>query len=74
MTYHTIASTGFPNNVTGWKALQAIAPTFSREAIIAILAWNDSNGTYTDADSRAEGMDPLSHAEALAILQSISTF
>jgi hypothetical protein len=31
----------------------------SQEDVIKWLVWNDRNGTYTDADSKAEGMPPL---------------
>lgn len=38
-----------------------------REQIIEWLVQNDSNGTYTDEQSKGEGLPPLSRAEALKI-------
>ena len=38
-----------------------------REQIIEWLVQNDSNGTYTDEQSQAEGLPPLSRAEALKL-------
>lgn len=38
-----------------------------REQIIKWLVQNDSNGVYTDAQSQAEGLPPLSRADALAL-------
>ena len=32
----------------------------ARDAVAAWLAWNDPNGVFTDADSAAEGMRPIS--------------
>lgn len=36
----------------------------TREQVIAWLAWNDANGVYTDEDSEAEGLDPLTLEQA----------
>ena len=69
-----IANTTFPNNVSGWRAFQAVAPTLSRDDLIAILVWNDRNGCYTDEQCAVEDMDPLTHADAVVLLQSVATF
>jgi len=36
----------------------------TREQVIAWLAWNDANGIYTDEDSEAEGLEPLTLEQA----------
>ena len=36
----------------------------TREQVIEWLAWNDANGVYTDEDSEAEGLDPLTLEQA----------
>jgi len=36
----------------------------AREQVIAWLAWNDANGVYTDEDSEAEGLEPLTLEQA----------
>ena len=38
-----------------------------REQIIEWLVQNDSNGIYTDEQSQAEGLPPLTRADALKI-------
>ena len=38
-----------------------------REDLIKWLVENDTNGSYTDAQSQAEGLPPLTRAEALEI-------
>ena len=40
----------------------------TREEMISILAWNDSNGTFTDEDSKAEGLEPFTEAQAYSYL------
>jgi hypothetical protein len=39
----------------------------TREQLIEWLTKNDPNGTYTDEQSQAEGLLPLSRADALKI-------
>lgn len=36
----------------------------TRDDIVAWLKWNDPNGTYTDEDSAAEGIDPIGYDSA----------
>jgi len=38
-----------------------------REQIIEWLVQNDANGTYTDEQSQAEGLPPLTRADALKL-------
>lgn len=40
-----------------------------REELLAWLCWNDPNGCYTDADSIAEGYEPLSLESEKAIMR-----
>jgi hypothetical protein len=42
----------------------------TRAQCIELLAWNDPNGIYTDADSRAEGLPKLKASEARELLKS----
>ena len=42
----------------------------TREQVIAWLAWNDSNGVYTDQDSIDEGLEPLTIEQARDIMRS----
>ena len=44
--------------------LAALLEITDREALLARLAEMDRNGTYTDADSEAEGFDPMTLEEA----------
>lgn len=46
--------------------------SLSRELLIEWLIWNDRNGVYSDADSIAEGMNPLTKEEAINIIKSQS--
>lgn len=39
--------------------------SMTREEVIAFLVWNDHNGIYTDEQSVAEGMAPMTRAEAI---------
>lgn len=41
--------------------------SYTREQLIEWLVSNDSNGTYTDESSKAEGLEPLTKEEALQI-------
>jgi len=68
--YRTIPYLGLPNDATGWTRLGDMvqAGTVSRDDAITILAWNDRNGCYRDGDCVGEGMDPLTHDEAMALL------
>jgi hypothetical protein len=42
----------------------------TREECIAWLIANDRNGCYSDEDCIAEGLQPLTHAEALQLIRS----
>lgn len=44
-------------------------PDQNRQACIAWLCQNDPNGCYTDEDCHAEGMEPMTLVEALAIIK-----
>ena len=37
----------------------------SRKVLISWLCWADCNGAWTDADSEAEGLDPMTREEAI---------
>lgn len=39
-----------------------------REDLIAWLRWNDPNGSYTDEDAEAEGMEPLDVESAVDLV------
>ena len=41
----------------------------NRERVISWLCWHDPNGVYTDEDSEAEGMSPLTLDEARQIMR-----
>jgi hypothetical protein len=41
----------------------------TREQIIQWLVWNDPNGTYTDRDSEADEMEPITIEEARRIMR-----
>lgn len=41
---------------------------WSRDDLIAWLRWNDPNGSYTDKDAEAEGIDPLDVEGAVDIV------
>lgn len=43
----------------------------TREDIIGWLAWNDHNGTFTDRDSDAEGIDRLTLESARQLMAEI---
>lgn len=43
--------------------------SISRELLIKWLVWNDKNGIYTDSDSIAEGMQPLTKQEAIELIK-----
>ena len=40
----------------------------NRETLIKVLKWNDPNGIYSDEDSEAEGLDPITKEEAIEII------
>jgi len=40
----------------------------NRETLIEVLEWNDPNGIYSDEDSEAEGLDPITKEEAIEII------
>ncbi len=48
----------------------ALTASSSRADLIRWLGWNDAHGTYSDADCAAEGMDPLTTAEAWDLVAS----
>jgi len=50
---------------------QQILDSNNRQRIIAWLAWNDSNGVYSDADCKLEGWRPLSLKEAKQLMRQI---
>lgn len=50
-------------------AVAALLEITDRETLLANLARLDANGTYTDADSEAEGFDPMTLEEARAIVR-----
>jgi len=43
----------------------------SRAELIRALVWIDPQGAWTDEDSRAEGLEPITRAEALFTLRQI---
>jgi hypothetical protein len=45
--------------------------TWKRESLLDWLAWNDRNGIFTDKQSEAEGMQPMTKKEALEVIKSI---
>jgi len=47
--------------------------TWKRETLLDLLAENDRNGIFTDAQSEAEGMEVMTKAEALEIIERILT-
>lgn len=44
---------------------------WKRESLLEWLAWNDRNGIFTDKQSEAEGMQPMTKKEALEVIKSI---
>jgi len=47
--------------------------TWKRETLLDLLAENDRNGIFTDRQSEAEGMEVMTKAEALEIIERILT-
>lgn len=45
--------------------------TWSRESLLNWLAWNDRNGIFTDKQSEAEGMEPMTKEEAIEVITRI---
>ena len=43
--------------------------SMTREQAIKWLCWNDPNGIYTDEDSEAEGLQPITLQEAKIIIK-----
>lgn len=41
----------------------------TREQLIEWLVWNDPNGTYTDRDSEADDMKPITIDQARGIMR-----
>ena len=41
------------------RGAPGLSPDATRETLIAWLQWEDGNGAWSDADSRREGMDPI---------------
>lgn len=41
----------------------------TRDECIQWLAWNDPNGTYSDADAIAEGLAPLTESQARELVR-----
>ena len=59
-----------------WHTLEAnpdLTGNLAREECLALLAWNDRNGLYMDADSAAEGYPLLTDAEARDLLRRAVT-
>ncbi len=44
---------------------------WSRESLLDWLSWNDRNGIFTDKQSEAEGMEPMTKSEALEVINRI---
>lgn len=49
----------------------AILTEGTREHVIECLAWNDHNGIFTDADSEAEDLPPLTLESARQAMSEI---
>jgi len=47
--------------------------TWKRETLLDLLAENDRNGIFTDRQSEAEGMEPMTKAEALEVIERLLT-
>jgi len=50
-------------NLVNWK----------RESLLNWLYWNDRNGIFTDKQSEAEGMEPMTKNEAIETITRIIT-
>lgn len=50
-----------------------VLTTWKRETLLNLLAQNDRNGIFTDAQSEAEGMEPMTKAEALEVIERLLT-
>lgn len=48
-------------NLKNWK----------RKNLLDLLSRNDKNGVFTDEQSKAEGMDPMTKKEALKVIKRI---
>jgi hypothetical protein len=46
--------------------------SMNREQAIKWLCWNDPHGIYTDEDSKAEGLQPITLQEAKIIIRNQS--
>lgn len=46
--------------------------SMTREQAIEWLCWNDPNGIYTDEQSKAEGLPPITLREAKVIIKNQS--
>lgn len=68
--HYLIPYLGLTNDAAGWFRLGDMvgAGTVTRDDAIMILAWNDRNGCYRDSDCEGEGMEPLTHEEAMTLL------
>lgn len=49
-------------------AIRADADRFTREYLLDMLQWNDSNGCYTDRLAESEGIRPTSKDEAVELI------
>ncbi len=47
--------------------------TWSRKSLLEWLAWNDRNGFFTDEQSKAEGMEPMTKNDAIELIKKIVT-
>lgn len=55
---------------SGGSGAVLLTASSSRAYLIRWLSWNDANGTFTDSDCAAEGMDPLTLSEAWDLVAS----
>lgn len=57
------------NGYRSFDMQQQILTNGSREMVIHWLEWNDPNGVYSDADSIAEGLAPLTLEQARKLMK-----
>lgn len=50
-----------------------VLDTWSRKSLLEWLAWNDRNGIFTDEQSKAEGMEPMTKNDAIELIKKIVT-
>jgi hypothetical protein len=57
-----------------WHFEKSHLPTlknYKRETLLNWLSWNDRNGIFTDKQSKAEGMPPMTKKEAIETITRI---